>query len=372
MAHRRFRLVSLVVVVLIAVSAMPARAIGSFGPPVGVYDPPCAFDGFSVDAAQDTGGVAHGFAQLWCGEDLTIHYFEGSGGTWTQEATPYQGFVMGVAWDTTGTYLLYLDVRQGQGVRITKRLTDGTYTPGRLLSRNWASSSDTQGDVVATGGQWWAVWTEYVGTSRPQLELFQAYTIGGAAHGRQRITTNPLRDWGPTLALTPGSTFPLNLIWVRGGPEAGQPETQTDLRRGLGNATGSWSSANLATLGFSNFWPDVEVVGTTTYLTWIRDGRAMAADNQSGRFVSHRFNTPAIPHGRPRVAVSSGIVYAGWTATVNRAFVAARVGGVWTGAYASPANLPRPQLLVGLAPSAGKATALIISFTSRLYATTET
>jgi hypothetical protein len=113
-----------------------------------VYDPPCPFDDFSVDAAQDTSGVAHGFAQLWCEDDLTIHYFEGSGGTWTQEATPYQGFVMGVAWDTTGTYLLYLDVRQGQGVRITKRLTDGTYTPGRLLSRNWASSSDTR-------ATWW-------------------------------------------------------------------------------------------------------------------------------------------------------------------------------------------------------------------------
>jgi hypothetical protein len=98
----------------------------------------------------------------------------------------------------------------------------------------------------------------------------------------------------------------------------------------------------------------------------------MSADNQSGRFVSHRFNTPAIPHGCPRVGVSSGIVYAGWTATVNRAFVAARVGGVWTGAYASPSNLPRPQLLVGLVPRAGKATALNVSVTSRLYATTET
>jgi hypothetical protein len=128
---------------------------------------------------------------------------------------------------------------------------------------------------VATGGRWWAVWNEYVGT---QLELFQAYTIGGTGHGRQRITTNPLRDWGPTLALTPGSTFPLNLIWVRGGPEAGQPETQTDLRRGLGNASGTWSSSNLA----------------------------------------------------------------------------ARVDGVWTGAFASPANLPRAQLLVGLVPQDGQ------------------
>lgn len=145
---------------------MPARAIGSFGPPVGVYDPPCAFDGFSVDAAHDTAGVAHGFAQLWCGEDLTIHYFEGSGGTWTQEATPYRGFVMGVAWDATGTYLLYLDVRQGQGVR---------------------------------------------------------------------ITTNSLRDWGPTLALTPGSTFPLSLIWVRGGP-------RTASRRPRPTSAGAWAA----------------------------------------------------------------------------------------------------------------------------------
>jgi hypothetical protein len=369
MARRRSWLVPLVVVVLLAGSAMPARAIGSFGPPVGVYDPPCPFDGFSVDSAQDTGGVAHGFAHLWCGEDLTIHYFEGAGGSWTQEATPYRGFVMGVAWDATGTYLLYLDPRQGQGVRITKRLTDGTYTPGRVLSHNWASSVDTQGDVVATGGQFWAVWTEYVGV---QLELFQAYTIGGVAHSRRRITTNPLRDWGPTLALTPGSTFPLNLIWVRGGPEAGQPETPTDLRRGLGNAAGTWSSSDLAILGFSNFWPDAVVDGTTTYVTWLRDGRAMVADNQSGRFVSHRFNTPAFPHGPPEVAVAAGIVYAGWTATVNRAFVAARVGGVWTGAFASPANLPRFQFLVGLAPSAGKVTALNISVGSRLYATTET
>jgi hypothetical protein len=34
--------------------------------------------------------------------------------------------------------------------------------------------------------------------------------------------------------------------------------------------------------------------------------------------------------------------------------------------------VPRFQFLVGLAPSAGKATALNVSITSRLYATTET
>ena len=373
MAHRRFRLVLLMVVVLLVLSAAPAQAIGAFGPPVGVYDPPCSFHAFSVDAAQDTSGIAHGFAQLpfgTCGNNPPIHYFEGIDGTWTQETTPYRGSVMGVAWDATGTYLLYMDFGATAEVRITKRLTDGTYTSGRVLSYSGASDYPL-GDVVATGGQWWAVWSEYAGTSPPQLDLFQAFTIGGSFHGRQRITSHPLWDSAPKLALTPGSIFPLTLVWVRGNTE-GESATQTDLHRALGSPSGTWSSSVLATIGFNNFWPDVAVVGTTTYLTWIRDGRAMFADNQSGGFVSHRFNTPVIEHGPSHIAVAGGVVYGGWTATVNRTFVAARVGGVWTGAFASPPNLPRHQILVGLAPSAGKATALNISFTSRLYATTET
>jgi hypothetical protein len=372
MAGRLSRLTPILAIAFLVVSATPAQAIGSFGPPVSVYDPPCSFDSFTVDAAQDSSGIAHGFAQLWggsCGNDPPIHYFQGTGTTWTQETTPYRGFVMGVAWDTTGTYLLYLDIRPGQGIRITKRLTDGTYTSGRLLSTSGASANP-EGDVVATGGRWWAVWTEFTG-SPAQLDLFQAYSIGGSLHARQRITSHPLWDWGPTLALTPGSTFPVTLIWVRGNTE-GESATQTELRRALGSANGTWLSSTLATAGFNNFWPDAKVVGATTYLTWIRDGRAMAADNQTGQFVSHQFTTPAIEHGRPRIGVSAGIVYAGWTATVNQAFVATRVGGVWSGAYASPAGLPRHQFLVGLAPRAGKATALNISVTSRLYATAET
>jgi hypothetical protein len=372
MARRLSRTVPIVAVVVLILSAAPARAIGEFGPPVGVYDPPCSFEAFSVDAAQDTAGVAHGFAQLpfgTCGNNPPIHYFEGTGATWTQETTPYHGLVMGVAWDTTGTYLLYMDFRSTAEVRITKRLTDGTYTPGRLLSTSGASAN-SEGDVVATGGRWWAVWSEFAGTNPPQLDLFQAYTIGGVAHGRQRITTHPLWDSAPKLALTPGSVFPLTLVWVRGNTE-GESATPTDLRRALGNAAGTWSSSTLAAIGVNNFWPDIAVVGTTTYLTWIRDGRAMYADNASGVFVSRRFLTPVIEHGRSHVAVSGGVVYGGWTATVNRAFVASRVGGAWDGAFASPANLPRFQFLVGLVPSAGKATALNVSVTSRLYATTE-
>jgi hypothetical protein len=368
--------------VLVAVLATPARAIGSFGPPVTIDDPPCAFDGFNADLARDAGEVAHGFVDLWgsnCNTGIQIDYFEGSGTTWTREATPYHGFVVAVAWDPTGTYLLYVDTAR-LDLRITKRLADGTYTGGRLLSTHVGSDGSlAEGDVVAAGGQWWAVWREHVapggspGADFDQTELFQAYTIGGTAHARQRITVNPQWDSAPTLAAAPAGTFPLTLVWARGGSDFNPG--QTDLRRALGNAGGTWSSATLATLGVLNFWPDVQVAGTTTYVTWNRDGRTVAADNAGGSFASHTFNTPGIQSARPRIAVSSGSVSVGWTAPAAasfRAFVARRVGSTWTGTYASPASATRLQFLQGVAPRGGKATAVILSLGSRLYATSET
>jgi hypothetical protein len=67
--------------------------------------------------------------------------------------------VIAVAWDTTGTYLLYIDGGVTSDLRITKRLTNGTYTGGRLLSTERGLDSNfAEGDVVATGGRWWAVW----------------------------------------------------------------------------------------------------------------------------------------------------------------------------------------------------------------------
>jgi hypothetical protein len=368
-------------VLLVGALAVPARAIGSFGPPVSIWDPVCDFDAFNVDLVRDTSEVAHGFADLWgCPTpDFRIDYFEGSGATWTRQATPYRGFVVAVAWDTTGTYLLYVDIARLE-LRITKRLTDGTYTGGRLLSTHVDfDGSSAQGDVVAVGGRWWAVWREHVapggipGDEFDQTELFQAYSIGGTLHGRQRITTNSQWDSAPTLAAMPGTTFPLTLVWARGGSDFGA--SAADLRRALGSAAGTWSSSTFATLGTLNFWPDAQVVGTTTYVTWNRDGRAVAADNGGGSFVSHTFNTPAIQHARSRIAVSAGTIVVGWTAptaTTFRAFVAERVGSTWTGTYASPSSATRLQFLQGVAPRSGRTTAVIVSFGSRLYATTET
>ena len=114
---------------LVGVLASPARAIGSFGPPVSIDDPPCAFDGFNADLARDADEVAHGFADLWgsnCNTGVRIDYFQGSGTTWTREATPYHGFVVAVAWDPTGTYLLYVDI-----ARLELRITKLRIKPGK-------------------------------------------------------------------------------------------------------------------------------------------------------------------------------------------------------------------------------------------------
>jgi hypothetical protein len=340
-----------------------------------------SFEAFNVDQVQDAAGATHGFSDLWgsgCNDEAAIRYFEGSGTTWTSEATPYRGFVVAVAWDTTGTYLLYVDIAR-LDLRITKRLTDGTYTGGRLLSTNVSfDGSGAQGDVVATGGRWWAVWREHVapgggpGTEFDQTELFQAYSIGGVLHGRQRITSNPRWDSAPTLALTPATTFPARLVWARGGSDFG-PGTETDLRRALGNQNGGWVSTTLATAGFLNFWPDMAVLGTTTYVTWNRDGRTVQANDAGGTFLSRTFLTPAAQNHRPRIVVAPGHVVVGWTTFGSfPAFVAERVGSTWTGTVASPASATRLQVLAGVAATGGDATATIVSFGSRLYAVTET
>jgi hypothetical protein len=382
MARRLLPLVA--AVLLVGALAAPARAIGSFGPPVTVWDPFCDFTAFNVDLARDTSEVAHGFADLWAcnntGDDFRIHYFEGSGTTWTREPTPYRGFVIAVAWDATGTYLLYVD-HASFNLRITKRLTDGTYTGGRELASGRALDSNlSQGDVVASGGRWWAVWREHVapdggpGNEGHQSDLFQAYTIGGPFHPRHRITTHPDWDRTPTLALTPGSIFPLVLVWERAGEEFGPP-SPSDLRRATGSAAGTWSSSLLATAGFTNTRPDVQVAGTTTYVTWHRDGRTVVADNGGGSFVSHTFNTLGNQNigFTPRIAISAGNVFVGWTTGTSprpRAFVAKRVGTTWTGTFASPVAA-RTQVLAGVAPAGGLATAVILSLGSRIYATNE-
>jgi len=231
--------------------------------------------------------------------------------------------------------------------------------------------------VVATGGRWWATWREHVrpgggpGDEFDQTELFQASTIGGTYSPRERVTSNPAWDSAPSLALPPATTFPVRLVWARGGSDF--EAADSDLRRALGDQDSNWISASLATAGSQNFWPDVQVAGRTTYITWNRDGRTVQANNASGTFLSHTFVTPAAQNHRPPIAVAAGQVVVGWTTQAPfRAFVAERVGTTWSGKVASPAGVTRLRLLTGVSARGGTAGASILSLGSRLYAATET
>ena len=78
--------------------------------------------------------MTHGFSGLW-GAPATRTSSSGTSrgrDPWSVQATPYRGFVVAVAWDTTGTYLLYMD--PALKLRISKRQANGTYIQGRLLS----------------------------------------------------------------------------------------------------------------------------------------------------------------------------------------------------------------------------------------------
>ncbi len=142
-----------------------AHAVTPFGPTVTVIQPPCADTPVNADAAAGADGKVHGFVNfsgVTCGR-TDIWYFEGAGSSWTAVLSPYRGRVLGVANDLTGTYLLYND---GTNTRIAKRA--GTaFTSGRPI----AAPAQT-GDVIASGGKWWAVFTvtrqaPYIGQQLP-------------------------------------------------------------------------------------------------------------------------------------------------------------------------------------------------------------
>lgn len=354
---RRPATVVLLSLALLLAVALPAHAVGAFGAPVTVVRSPCSFVFTDADAALGSDGRTRGFVTYnGSGCPFQIWYFQGSGSSWTRQLSPYRGVVLGVAVDGVDTYLLYA---AEDGIRITKRTAAG-FTPGRRLSSTAALTGLVpRGDVIATGGTWWAVWSEQVGSGgefAPQ-ELFQAKTYGTDL-SRQRITFNPLWDSEPSLAKRPGGGAVL--AWERNDGPGGEV---SDIRVAT-SANGTWSSRAFATAGSQNTQPDVFTAGVVTYVTWIRDGRTVAADNASGVFRSHTFVTGA--SFRPRIAASLGRVFVIWTTPGNRTFFAERVAGTWSGTYLS--DPPRPGFAV--TARAGKATVLMIS-ALRLFARTE-
>jgi hypothetical protein len=354
---RRPAAVALLSLALLLAAAMPARAVGAFGPPVTVVPSPCPFIFADLDGALGSDGATRGFVTYnGTGCDFEIWYFQGSGSSWTRQLSPYRGIVLGVAVDGRDTYLLY---HASDGVRITKRTAAGVFTPGRRLSTLPMGDFQPGGDVIATGGTWWAVWDEPAGPvgEFAQTELFQAKTYGTDL-ARQRITFNGACDDGPSLARRAGGGAVL--AWARNDCLRGEVSDVWI----ASSTNGAWTSRPLATGGNLNTQPDLFTTATAVFIAFTRDGRAVEADNTSGAFRSHTFVTLA--GFRPRVAVSLGRVFVIWTTPQNRTFLAERVAGAWTGAYLS--DPPRAGFVV--TARGGKATVLMLS-TLRLFARTE-
>jgi len=354
---RRFGTMLLVALAVAAVAA-PARAVGAFGPAVTVVDLGCASGDYSVaKASVNADGVTRGWAVTVgasCGDDR-IWYFQGAGGSWTRQRSPYRGVLMAAASDGTGAYLMY---RASDGVHLAKRTPGGTFTAGRLLSDT--TNRFIAGAVIATGGSWWAVWTEQTGQNRfgdPVYGLFQAKTYG-TDQARQRITFSDDSDGQPDLALRPGGGAVL--VWQRITelPETGSIRVAT-------SADGAWASRAFTTgsdFGPYNQTPAVATDSRWTYVTWELDQHVFESDNRSGSFHSHRFVTPG---SVPAIAASSGRTFVVWT-TLARAgvpshvFVAERSGGSWTGLNL-PRTTPGYERAAEVTGHRGKATVLLFA-----------
>jgi hypothetical protein len=301
-----------------AVVAVPAGAVGRFGPAVTAVDYGCWLREVSRAAALGGDGIVRGWAQGTgppCLDERTW-FFQGAGRSWTRVRSPYRGRILDATYDGTGAYLLY---QAADGVRITKRTAGGTFTPGRLLSAS--TYLGTTGAVFATGGTWWAVWTEPTGGG-DLTSLFQAKTYG-TDQARQRISFTGDDD-DPKLARRPGGGAVL--AWSRTEP-ASPPDTRS--LRVATSANGAWASRAFAVT--SSRRHDLFTGPVHTYLAWEHGDRVTVADNTSGTFRSHTFATPG---DFPSLAASGGKLFVTYSVLVDgrdHARVAERSRGSWTG-----------------------------------------
>jgi hypothetical protein len=321
MSRRLIRLAAVGAAALIvgALGALPASAVGPFGPPQ-VLVPTC--EGPGGDAAISSVGTVRGFAG--CGAAEAIWFFRAEPGQPSvRQQSPYTGVVLAVAWD--GVSVTYVVYDTGSELRIGKRTEQGTGSFAQPTTLSFGlGATPHRADVVANAGKWWAVWSEQVGPGgeSAQRELFQRRTLLGT-QPRTRITFTAanLDDNFPTLSYYGGT---VTLVWARA---TDFPDGPSDLR--IARSTGgAWSSRSLATGGNQNTDPSLLVYAGVTYLAWERDRHIVAADNASGAFTSHTFATPGAD---PHVGTSLGKTFVAWN-TGGGVFVAERAGGVWTGA----------------------------------------
>jgi len=307
-------------------------------------------------------GSARGFVDCPTASGPRIRFFSrGAGGTVNpSEPTGFTGNVLGVAYDSTATYVLFFTDSE---IRIGKRTNAGVYSSRAVDS--WRGVVPPTGDVIALNGQWFGVWSKQVGPGGEfaQTELFQA----GSAYPLRRITTNAsVDDFEPSLAYS--GTIPV-LVWTRLQNPAVPGPSDLWVAKFIG---GGWQSRLFASVGVNNYLPDVRITGGLTFVTWGRDGRIVVASNRTGSFASHTFNTGGFG-SKVAASTSAGFVtnvFVTWTVfgatdAGNRVFFAETasnggVTGVWSGAYISNPS----TAAFGIGAFAGKATVAFRSDTT--------
>jgi hypothetical protein len=356
---------------LTAVTAMTMTATGAFAAvrPFGPEQTLAGGCGTGLgDALVTADGSVRGFVDCLTPSGPQIRFVSrrADGTVNPSEQTGLSGTVLGMAYDSTATYvLLYTDL----SIVIAKRTNAGAYSARAVDS--WSGVVPPTGDVIAAGGQWLGVWSKQVGPGGEfaQTDLFQ----GGSTTATHRITTDPADDTEPSLAYS--GSIPV-LVWSR--QQAPAVPGPADLRVAK-LISGRWESRLFASSGERNYSPDIRITGGQTFVAWGRDGVVVVASNVSGSFTSHTFATPG---ANPRVAAAtaSGLVtgvFVAWNRPVdgnNRVFFAETVGSGgsvvttrWNGAFLTDVGFA----VVGTGATGDNATVVYRSFTT-VYSRSQT
>jgi hypothetical protein len=360
-----------------ALTALPvgaSAAAPAFGTPVTVVSAGCNFEDVTGDVVLSGDAITRGFVAFHgggCPAEPSIRYFRQSGAGWTAITSPYRGRVMAVAADGIATWLLYAN---GGGVHLGLRTAVGGFAASRRLSPiGLGGAVFPTGDVVASAGRYWAVWSEQVGPGGEfaQQELFQALTLGqGHFHdgiARQRITVNSADDAEPSLTLDPavtGSAGRAVLVWARSDGAQG---LVSRLRTASAAFDGRWTSRQWTPTGTFAHGADLRTIFSSKVIVaaYVAGGRIVQATGAPATVATNRFTMGG---SGPRATRSLGSNFTAWTNNAQH-LALAKSGGA--GSISFEVDLNRgagPQRLIGVTAVGGKPTVLGASFTSdRLY-----
>jgi hypothetical protein len=364
---RRWRLRLGAAVLLLAAMAGPGEA--SAASLTSVFTPNCGAEFASAGFAEaGADGRTRGFVEVngdGCDPDERVWFVEGAGRSWLEpEVTPYRGVVLAAAGDARGTWVLFQGL---SGVFLGRRTGPGAYTrPQALSTFTRPQAALPSGDLMVSGGRWWAVWSEHVGPAGmpAQAELFEAGTLARAPVAKRPVTSHPHGDIEPSVMFDPDRGA-LTLAWVRRAPGA----LVSELRVAHARPGEPWSSRVVSRPGTLNLNPTLALSGDRdgegVTLAWQQDLRVvLSVQGADPEVVSSAAGV------RPHLTVAEGEVRVGWTepGTRGRAVVAEPGGDGWAERVLAP-ELRTDQTLVGLTGTReGVGNAMVLTKRGELYA----